>query len=137
MDKQIPSKVAKALDSYISEAKRILDLDFWSVDVSTVLLDGDENLATIQTHSEGHEATINFSNGFFRCTHDYQRKVIAHELCHLLVEPIVWYVKDHYHPLVSTQDGFTRTVEFLVDDISRRLALQLPAVPETITSTEN
>ncbi len=137
MDKQIPIKVAKALDAYVTEAKHLLDLGHWNVDVSRSILAGDEDLAQIQMHSEGHEATINFSDGFFLCTHVYQRGVIAHELCHLLVEPLVWYVKDHYHPLVPTQDGFTRTVEFLVDDISQRLASQLPAMPETIPSVED
>lgn len=117
----------KQLVAYVAEVQHAMRLEHWNIFVSRSTEKRDE--AAVRISEDHHEVELRASAGLFTKPRWYQRQVITHELCHLIMTPYEHVVADTCQPRKVASRSLDRVCEHVVDDFAWLLAPSMPMPP--------
>lgn len=119
---------------YVAELQENLRLGLWRIDIAPRFTKKKHNAhARIQIHDQAHEATISVAADLHRESRATQRRIMVHELCHLMLVPIEWAVDRNSKPLGKgnqANDNIAPAIEMSTDDVAFLLAEHQPLPPK-------
>lgn len=119
----MPSKKRRILN-FLDEIDWLFAVNNWEKTISFEKENNSENrhtAATITPNEKYQRLKITIFPEFFTCSRNEQRKILLHELCHILVAPMLINTDDLFNGKVVTDDQITFAHERVTTSIENIL----------------
>lgn len=122
----------EAINRFIRDALPLLGLPQWQIEVSDKPVDDDTtDEANIDPDDSSHCARLRLGNSFWAAAPDEQRRILAHELLHLIAYRTTDYVGSlkKFVPAdlwAHFWEEFEKREDIMIEDLTQLLAGTLP-----------
>lgn len=128
------TKTHAKLQAYVAKCANQIGLSNWNISVQQSYLENDQAWAATRINPMYKEALMAFNQRSLQLDRSQIRRITAHELSHILLEPLHDTAKMNSMTIHDKSSHFY-LIESTVEDVGRSLARSLPLPPMSIVKS--